>query len=64
MPFPCECVLRDCAYYAPGQKASQCLCQHHDKHHHPKNPCPLYRKDWNKNDNRAEELKARILKKR
>jgi len=64
MGFSCECRLADCAYYKAGPKSGQCDCQHNDKHHYPKNPCPLYRKNWQNNDKAAEELKARMLKKR
>jgi hypothetical protein len=45
--FRCTCRLVDCAYYqAVPTNPDECDCRHPDKHFHPKNPCPLYKKDW------------------
>jgi hypothetical protein len=65
MAFRCTCTLTDCAYYtSPTGKADECECLHTDKPHYPKNPCPLYRKNWMERDQKAEELKAKLFKRR
>jgi hypothetical protein len=65
MGIACSCVLKDCAYYRPGTGAADaCDCQHSDKKFYPKNPCPLYRKNWSNTDNSANEMKNRILKRK
>lgn len=49
----CHCKLTDCAFYHAvanaGPTGGDCDCSHTDKPHYMINPCPLYRKDWQKN---------------
>ncbi len=61
-----KCKLDDCAYYhAVKENNDECDCSHPDKSYYMKNPCPLYRKDWQRSKvDKAEEIRAKIMKKR
>lgn len=66
MPTRCTCTLDDCAYYnAVPNHRGQCDCTHPEKAHYLYNmTCPLYRKNWEKTQDKLEELKAKMLGKR
>ncbi len=63
----CNCTLTDCHYWnkvdsEPSPPA--CDCSHTDKPHYMSQPCPLYRKEWDKRGDEYTDLKNKFFKKR
>lgn len=64
MPTRCLCSRNDCAYHVPvrppvteGAAKGDCDCSHPDKPFYRTDPCPLYRKNWEKQSEGLPDVK-------
>jgi hypothetical protein len=59
-----KCLLDDCVFYLKKEGEPEPYCSHAEKRHYLlREPCPLYKQDWNKMQAKAADLRKRFANK-